>query len=72
MISEQAFIPPPCDFLCPITQEIMRTPVLLVEDVSEHGRVLHTISCARSRVSRAVPTNCRRSNVGSAITTPRR
>ena len=38
MASQQAFLSPPCDFLCPITQEIMRHPVLLVEDVSERAR----------------------------------
>lgn len=33
MASKQS-TPVPRDFLCPITREIMRDPVLLIEDVS--------------------------------------
>ena len=47
MVSQQAFIPPPCDFLCPITQEIMLNPVLLIEDVSELARAAPDLTRAR-------------------------
>jgi hypothetical protein len=33
-MTNQQISPPPRDFLCPITREIMQNPVLLIEDVN--------------------------------------
>ena len=41
-MTNQSPAPPPRDFLCPITRELMQDPVLLIEDVSPIAKVTNT------------------------------
>jgi len=64
-MTSQQISPPPRDFLCPITREIMQNPVLLIEDVSFYYKNLK-----KSLVQydyRAVHMNYMLYNVGYAI-----
>ncbi len=36
-------LPIPYEYLCPITQDIMKNPVILIEDVSKILALLHTL-----------------------------
>ena len=62
-MTNQQISPPPRDFLCPITREIMQNPVLLIEDVSSIFYNKNKISF----VLRDVHMNCMHYNVGYAI-----
>ncbi len=65
-MTSQQISPPPRDFLCPITREIMQNPVLLIEDVS-FLFFFERKNCCSKKKSRVAHMNYMPYNVGYAI-----